>query len=316
MDNSKYIQNALIKQQARKCGNRIALAVLFMPIISYAGIFIIEYVLISFGVTALLKDPLFLVLISTILSAAAMILGTVYLVKGDHKTAEVLRFNTPKKGTFIKAVLVGLGGGAVANIATNIFINMLKSVGITPKMPDITMPAGGFGIAAYIILIAVMPALCEELLFRGGVLYMASKYGKWPGIIISSMFFALLHGNFYQIPYAFMLGIIIAYMVIETGSIFTGIAIHFANNFVSVIIEIFEKHASEELASAVALLIFAVEIILGIVATVLFFTKKEKEDKTESTRQEGGIKNLIFAPLSIVFYCYTVFEILLTQLLG
>lgn len=78
--------------------------------------------------------------------------------------------------------------------------------------------------------IAVTPAICEELVFRG---YIQSKYREHTirkAALINGFFFAMMHLNLQQFAYTFVLGVIFAYMVHYTRSIWAGIIPHFIVN--------------------------------------------------------------------------------------
>ena len=83
---------------------------------------------------------------------------------------------------------------------------------------------------AMLLLMAVLPALGEEFVFRGLLYHAYRRISPLAGIILSALFFALMHGNFNQIPYAFFLGIVMALMVEATGSIWISIFMHFMLN--------------------------------------------------------------------------------------
>lgn len=83
---------------------------------------------------------------------------------------------------------------------------------------------------AMLLLMAVLPALGEEFVFRGLLYHAYRRTSPLAGIILSALFFALMHGNFNQIPYAFFLGIVMALMVEATGSIWISIFMHFMLN--------------------------------------------------------------------------------------
>ena len=85
------------------------------------------------------------------------------------------------------------------------------------------------------ILAPILPAICEELLFRGVILDGLREFGDLFAIIISGLLFALMHGNYAQTILQFVIGCEIAFAVIITGNYFVGVVMHFANNLFSVI---------------------------------------------------------------------------------
>ncbi len=86
-----------------------------------------------------------------------------------------------------------------------------------------------------LIWLGVLPGLSEELLFRG---VMLPALGLDPiGIMLSSLCFGVLHmTNVQQWPYAVwatLVGMLLAFTMVETGNLFIPIVAHVTTNFVS-----------------------------------------------------------------------------------
>ncbi len=82
---------------------------------------------------------------------------------------------------------------------------------------------------------AVMPAVFEEMTFRGVLLSNYKSAGIAKAAAVSALFFGLIHGNLYQIIYAVAAGIFFAVLVAYTNSIFASILSHLLFNGVQVI---------------------------------------------------------------------------------
>lgn len=81
-----------------------------------------------------------------------------------------------------------------------------------------------------LILMPVLPAIFEELLFRGVILRGFLQFGKIPAVVLSALMFALAHGSYEQFIYQFLGGLAMGFLYVETKNIFVGMAAHFANN--------------------------------------------------------------------------------------
>ncbi|MHB8957212.1 MAG: ABC transporter permease subunit/CPBP intramembrane protease [Pirellulaceae bacterium] len=82
-----------------------------------------------------------------------------------------------------------------------------------------------------LVLLALTPAICEELAFRGFILSGLRHLGsKWGAIAISSVLFGVTHGILQQSISATFVGLIIGYIVVQTGSLWPGIAFHLVYN--------------------------------------------------------------------------------------
>jgi sodium transport system permease protein len=87
-----------------------------------------------------------------------------------------------------------------------------------------------------LLLIALVPAICEELAFRGFILSGLRRIGhKWTAIILTAAFFGAVHVVLQQSISAFVVGIVLGYIAVKTGSILPAIAYHFTHNAMSVL---------------------------------------------------------------------------------
>ena len=71
----------------------------------------------------------------------------------------------------------------------------------------------------YIITLGVLPAIIEELIFRGIILQKFMEHGKTIAVLSSALLFSLFHLSPAQTVYQFALGIIFAAVAIKTGNI-------------------------------------------------------------------------------------------------
>jgi sodium transport system permease protein len=87
-----------------------------------------------------------------------------------------------------------------------------------------------------LLTIALTPAICEELAFRGFILSGFRHLGnKWMAIALSALFFGITHGVLQQSITASVMGLVLGYLAIKTGSLFTVIAYHFTINALSMV---------------------------------------------------------------------------------
>ncbi len=92
------------------------------------------------------------------------------------------------------------------------------------------------GIAINLLVIALAPAVCEELLFRGFILHaMKEAYRPWVAIGITAALFGAYHMSVAKFVPTGLLGLALCYAVYRTGSIFPAMLIHFINNAISVV---------------------------------------------------------------------------------
>lgn len=85
-----------------------------------------------------------------------------------------------------------------------------------------------------ILLHAVMPAILEEMLFRYLPMKLIAPYSKRLCVVISSAYFALIHLNLFQLPYALLAGAIFILVDVWADSVLPSIILHLFNNVISI----------------------------------------------------------------------------------
>ena len=103
--------------------------------------------------------------------------------------------------------------------------------------PDNTIPmqdkmSASFGTFMLGLLIyALLPAIAEEIVFRGVIQKsILSKYNGFTAIFISTLLFVLMHGALQQTVYQLIMGIMLGYVACVGGSVLYSIILHFLNN--------------------------------------------------------------------------------------
>jgi membrane protease YdiL (CAAX protease family) len=104
-----------------------------------------------------------------------------------------------------------------------------------------------------IIIMAFLPALCEETLFRGGLQNFLTRSTKmpWLSIIIVSILFSILHFSFYGFLSRMFLGIILGLLYQYSGRLWLNIIAHFFNNALAVTMIYVLKTQGKSLKEAV-----------------------------------------------------------------
>jgi membrane protease YdiL (CAAX protease family) len=87
-----------------------------------------------------------------------------------------------------------------------------------------------------LLIIAALPGLCEEFLFRGYILRSLRSMGKWPAILITGVLFGILHMSPFRIVPTALLGIWMGYLAWESGSLLLPMFAHMLNNALSLFI--------------------------------------------------------------------------------
>lgn len=87
-----------------------------------------------------------------------------------------------------------------------------------------------------LLLVAVTPAICEELAFRGFILSGLRRLGhKWTAIAICSVLFGVAHGLLQQSLSAAVVGMVIGYIAAKTNSLLPAVAYHLMHNSLGIL---------------------------------------------------------------------------------
>jgi sodium transport system permease protein len=87
-----------------------------------------------------------------------------------------------------------------------------------------------------VLVVAAAPAVCEELAFRGFIFTGLRNTGsRWRAIGASAVFFGLSHGILQQSLIASLIGVLLGWLALRTGSILPGMAFHLVHNALGVL---------------------------------------------------------------------------------
>ncbi|KAA1261299.1 ABC-2 family transporter protein [Rubripirellula obstinata] len=108
----------------------------------------------------------------------------------------------------------------------------------TAAMKPFTDQISSAPLMSVIFLMAVVPAICEELAFRGFIFGgLVRNRGKLRAIFVTAIMFGISHGVLQQSICATFMGLLLGYLALKTGSVLPGILIHMTNNTLSVSLE-------------------------------------------------------------------------------
>lgn len=132
-----------------------------------------------------------------------------------------------------------------------------------------------------IFIVALLPAVIEEMVFRGVIQHnFNKKYNIVFSILVASLLFGIAHMNLSQFIFSFILGIFLGYVYYDSKNIIVPILFHFTNNLLAVIINM--KNITINLnfnLSFILLIISFVTLIIGVFLTTGRTINKEKSNR-------------------------------------
>jgi len=137
-----------------------------------------------------------------------------------------------------------------------------------------------------LIVMAFLPALCEETLFRGGLQNFLTRSTKipWLSIVIVSLIFSAVHFSYYGFLSRFFLGVILGIIYQHSGKLWLSIIAHFINNALAITVLYIYKMQGKPLDEAMAENsdsywgILALPVVIGL---LLVFKRISFNQKTE-----------------------------------
>ena len=157
--------------------------------------------------------------------------AVVYMVVRRLSYAETVRFKKMKIADMLLTLLFGILVQPVITLISALSMVFAKNV----TGASVFEIADRVPFFVCLLLVAVMPAVMEETVYRG-VFY--NEYGKinpLKAALLSGLMFGIMHGNINQFCYAAAMGIIFAFLVEATGSILSTMLVHFWTNAASVV---------------------------------------------------------------------------------
>lgn len=117
-------------------------------------------------------------------------------------------------------------------------LKFLKLMGYTQRDEGSYLPSVEGGLVIPVLLVvAVLPAVFEELLFRGVMLSNARNFvGDIRAILIIGFCFSIFHGSPEQTVYQFISGCAFAFLAVRSGSILPCMLMHFLNNAIIIVL--------------------------------------------------------------------------------
>lgn len=220
--------------------------------------------------------------------------------KADFKETFRIKKLNPVHGVII--FFLSITAYPVALMLNNIFAYFLQFVGDIPAQ-EIPIPRTLGELLLGVLIVALSPAICEELFHRGLLLSAYERRGSMKAVVITAIFFGMFHFDMTNFFGPVFLGLLIGYYVIRTNSIFAGMLAHFINNAISEVFQfvISDKNIPEKLTvstqdlAQIMLLGFAGMLLTGILLAVF---KKATEGSAVIVPSIGSIKNDLKSILS------------------
>ena len=299
---------------------KVSLYFLIVLVLSIVGPMFVTPVLYKIG----LVPPLVLMVIHIIFFIVPAI---IYIIVTKSNYKKVFSFKKPKgKDVFFSILIAALA------LPIMTFFSYTSSFFYTNDVALVLDQMRAYPLWLMILVVGVTPAITEEITIRGIALSGFEFKSKNVAAIMTGIMFGILHLNAHQFLYATAMGIILAYVVRATGSIFLSMLIHFLINSWNLIQQriVSQGITTEDLVHSMDSIknipmelkigVFFYYLIFAIVAAFLIsylirkmekrnfdITLDELDVATRVSYKEERVINVPFIISVIVFIVYTFF---------
>jgi ABC-2 type transport system permease protein/sodium transport system permease protein len=162
--------------------------------------------------------------------------GVTWYLKVD--LTNTFRLRMPPARAWLAVLLLGLSSWAVAHEVFVFQSRLLRpSQALTEFGRQIETQLASAPLAIVLLLLAAVPAVAEELFFRGFLLSgLRSSMHKWSALLLAGLVFGVFHFIVDRVPVTAMLGIVLGYICWQSNSIFPGMLMHAMHNGMAVLL--------------------------------------------------------------------------------
>ena len=260
-------------------GLAFVLAFILAQFTSSIGVGITESIMQACGKSASQIEAFFDTAVGYLLQSIymniAFVLVFVWYIRRVNKNEVVLKPDQSTLKYVGKCVIIGIASLFLLSGILNYFQLLLDKLGATSSSLSYEINSPAKYIISLISL-AVIPAVCEELIFRGVLVNALKSKGNIFAIIFSSLMFALFHFSLSQLIYPICFGLILSIVYLRTRNIFFPILLHFINNALSLSIQYFSGSSGGEFTHSSAMLIYAIVTLIAWIAIMIHLFKDFK----------------------------------------
>lgn len=146
------------------------------------------------------------------------------------------------------------------------FVKLVTLIGYDTSSSVSISPSTPAELVATLILVAALPAVAEEYVFRGCIARAFARKGYVFAVFMSALLFAIMHGSPLQLVHQFLIGAVCAVLFFATRSLWPPIILHFLNNAIALVLGYLENNGNAIDVSQIWQ--YVVMCVVGTVATV------------------------------------------------
>ena len=157
------------------------------------------------------------------------------------------------------------------------FIRLVALIGYDTSAATSIIPSTPGELVATLILVALLPAVAEEYIFRGCIARSFARKGYVFAVFMSALLFAIMHGSPLQLVHQFLIGAVCAVLFFATRSLWPPIILHFLNNAIALVLGYMQNRGSAfavaEVWQYVVMCVVGAAATIGLLIAVIYLCK-------------------------------------------
>lgn len=260
----------------------------------------------------------------TFLTEVFIVLLPALLIAKTGNFKGVLKLKKTAVTNILFSVIVVILAYPVILLLNGIFLSLISNF-VEYKNFPMEIMLQKVPILNYLVFMCIVPAICEEVFFRGTLTNAYSVYGSKFAIAMSAIVFALFHFDIQNFVAPLLLGLLFSALIEITGSIYPAIIAHFVNNVIAVFTAryvndgLFKFLSGTKISREIGSLQLFIIIILTIISIfsvilIRILFKKMKENSIQNKevriryRDVEAIDFFNFVPIIALLILYFIYH--------
>ena len=220
----------LRKSKAKKFAFTIGMALILFIILETITSLVLEFTLPAYLNGNFDRSTILVIENSiTLIVSLGLASGFIKLYSSDIEVNKSEKKNLKGFQKF-QVIFIGITIIAIIQIVINYLYKKFGVTGDIFEAAGIAPQKTFWGILIFVVGMALVPAIFEELLFRKWILNSSKRYGNLFAVVFSAVLFGIYHFNINQGIFAFLVGLLFGTIAVYTGGIKYTCLLHFLNN--------------------------------------------------------------------------------------
>lgn len=205
-------------------------------LLAAAGLYILPWLWSVLGSVWPGLTPLLQAMTSPVYNLCLLAFPAAMYAANRPGVSQAMRLKRPRWYECVEACALAGAAVVLCGCLSGWWTLLLEAIGghVTPS--EVSLPDDWAGAASTMLSLALLPAACEELLLRGGILGAWERRGTMYGLCVSSVLFCALHGSIQGMPTQLLMGFTLGLLAIRSGSLIPGMLCHGGFNALSLLL--------------------------------------------------------------------------------